>query len=324
MRTTLRSPAASARKVCPDQPPSSGVSEEKSTLTSRSLILPAVAGLGPSAHGHAVRPSGARRAPAGRRAGVAGGQRTGLGPVRRRVPGHARQLPRRRRLPVGAGGADRGRGRDPRRRPRQGRARGGLGRGPVLALGARPRRPRRRHRPVVPPAPALAADRRRDRGRGAGGARAPRRRCRSPTTASTWCSARSGRCSSWRTSATPSPRPPGCCAAAAASRSRSPTRRGGCSPTTPAPAGLTAAQSYWDRTPYVEVEDGTGTVAYVEHHRTLGDWVALLAGHGFRITDLLEPEWPAGPRPGLGRVVGDSRPADPRHRAVRRGLGAGR
>ena len=38
----------------------------------------------------------------------------------------------------------------------------------------------------------------------------------------------------------------------------------------------------------------TGTVAYVEHHRTLGDWVALLAGHGFRITDLLEPEWPEG------------------------------
>ena len=27
---------------------------------------------------------------------------------------------------------------------------------------------------------------------------------------------------------------------------------------------------------------------------TLGDWVALLARHGFRITDLLEPEWPEG------------------------------
>jgi len=35
-------------------------------------------------------------------------------------------------------------------------------------------------------------------------------------------------------------------------------------------------------------------VSYVEHHRTLGDWVALLAGHGFVITDLLEPEWPEG------------------------------
>jgi hypothetical protein len=65
-------------------------------------------------------------------------------------------------------------------------------------------------------------------------------------------------------------------------------------PDDPGPEGLTARQSYWDRTPYVEVEEETGTVAYVEHHRTLGDWVALLAGHGFRITDLLEPEWPEG------------------------------
>ena len=66
----------------------------------------------------------------------------------------------------------------------------------------------------------------------------------------------------------------------------------------------------------------TGEVAYVEHHRTLGDWVALLAGHGFRITDLLEPEWPRGPRPDLGRLVADPRPAHPGHRALRRGLGA--
>ena len=72
------------------------------------------AGLGPSAHGHAVRPPGPRRAPGRRRAGVARGQRTRLGPLRRRVPGHPRQLPRRRRLPVGAGGTDRGRGGDPR------------------------------------------------------------------------------------------------------------------------------------------------------------------------------------------------------------------
>ena len=65
-------------------------------------------------------------------------------------------------------------------------------------------------------------------------------------------------------------------------------------PDDPGEAGLTASQSYWDRTPYVEVDDATGVVAYVEHHRTLGDWVALLAGAGFRITRLLEPEWPAG------------------------------
>ena len=36
----------------------------------------------------------------------------------------------------------------------------------------------------------------------------------------------------------------------------------------------------------------TGETSYVEHHRTLGDWVRLLAGHGFVLTDLVEPEWP--------------------------------
>lgn len=65
-------------------------------------------------------------------------------------------------------------------------------------------------------------------------------------------------------------------------------------PDDPGEAGLTASQSYWDRTPYVEVDRATGEVAYVEHHRTLGDWVGLLARHGFRLTDLLEPEWPEG------------------------------
>jgi SAM-dependent methyltransferase len=65
-------------------------------------------------------------------------------------------------------------------------------------------------------------------------------------------------------------------------------------PDDPGEAGLVASQSYWDRTPYVEVEDSTGVVAYVEHHRTLGDWVRVLAGHGFALTDLVEPEWPEG------------------------------
>jgi SAM-dependent methyltransferase len=65
-------------------------------------------------------------------------------------------------------------------------------------------------------------------------------------------------------------------------------------PDDPTEAGLVASQSYWDRTPYVEVDDATGQVAYVEHHRTLGDWVALLSGRGFKITTLLEPEWPEG------------------------------
>ena len=65
-------------------------------------------------------------------------------------------------------------------------------------------------------------------------------------------------------------------------------------PDDPGEPGLVASQSYWDRTPYVEVDDETGRTSYVEHHRTLGDWVALLAGAGFVITDLLEPEWPEG------------------------------
>ncbi len=65
-------------------------------------------------------------------------------------------------------------------------------------------------------------------------------------------------------------------------------------PDDPGEAGLVASQSYWDRTPYVEVDDATGVVSYVEHHRTLGDWVTLLADAGFAITRLLEPEWPEG------------------------------
>jgi SAM-dependent methyltransferase len=65
-------------------------------------------------------------------------------------------------------------------------------------------------------------------------------------------------------------------------------------PDDPGEGGLTATQSYWDRTPYVEVDDATDRVAYVEHHRTLGDWVAILTRAGFALTDLLEPEWPEG------------------------------
>ncbi|QCC78667.1 class I SAM-dependent methyltransferase [Nocardioides daphniae] len=65
-------------------------------------------------------------------------------------------------------------------------------------------------------------------------------------------------------------------------------------PDDPGTEGLTASQSYWDRTPYVETDPETGVVTYVEHHRTLGDWVRLLAATGFRLVDLVEPEWPEG------------------------------
>ncbi|HEX5563277.1 MAG TPA: class I SAM-dependent methyltransferase [Nocardioidaceae bacterium] len=64
-------------------------------------------------------------------------------------------------------------------------------------------------------------------------------------------------------------------------------------PDDPTVEGLQITSSYWDRTPYVE-EDDDGRTTYVEHHRTLGDWVGHLADHRFRLTRLLEPEWPAG------------------------------
>ena len=65
-------------------------------------------------------------------------------------------------------------------------------------------------------------------------------------------------------------------------------------PDDPSSEGLVVTSSYWDRTPYVEEDPDTGEAKYVEHHRTLGDWVALLAGEGFRIVRLDEPQWPEG------------------------------
>jgi SAM-dependent methyltransferase len=65
------------------------------------------------------------------------------------------------------------------------------------------------------------------------------------------------------------------------------------------PEGMTVTSSYWDRTPYVE-EDEAGRPTYVEHHRTLGDWVDLLWASGFAVTALHEPQWPEG----LDRVWG--------------------
>lgn len=61
----------------------------------------------------------------------------------------------------------------------------------------------------------------------------------------------------------------------------------------PGEGGLTAVHSYFDRSPYVE-QDGHGVATYVEQHRTLGDRIRELVGAGFRLLDLVEPEWPAG------------------------------
>ena len=64
-------------------------------------------------------------------------------------------------------------------------------------------------------------------------------------------------------------------------------------PDDPGPRGLTVQQSYFDRTPYVEVDEA-GEASYVEHHRTLGDRVRELVAAGLVLEDLVEPEWPAG------------------------------
>jgi SAM-dependent methyltransferase len=64
-------------------------------------------------------------------------------------------------------------------------------------------------------------------------------------------------------------------------------------PDSPDPADLRIVSSYFDRTPYVETDDD-GAVAYVEHHRTVGDWVRAVVGAGLVLEDLVEPEWTPG------------------------------
>jgi hypothetical protein len=54
---------------------------------------------------------------------------------------------------------------------------------------------------------------------------------------------------------------------------------------------LTISQSYFDRTPYAEVDEG-GRVVYVEHHRTVGDRVAEVVAAGLVLERIVEPEWP--------------------------------
>lgn len=63
-------------------------------------------------------------------------------------------------------------------------------------------------------------------------------------------------------------------------------------PDDPGPDGLTVVQSYFDRTPYVEV-DAAGRATYVEHHHTLGDRVAEIVGAGLVLDGIVEPEWAA-------------------------------
>jgi SAM-dependent methyltransferase len=64
-------------------------------------------------------------------------------------------------------------------------------------------------------------------------------------------------------------------------------------PDSPDPDDLRVVSSYFDRTPYVETDED-GTAVYVEHHRTVGDWVRAVVGAGFVLEDLVEPEWTPG------------------------------
>ncbi|WP_446725108.1 class I SAM-dependent methyltransferase [Nocardiopsis sp. N85] len=64
-------------------------------------------------------------------------------------------------------------------------------------------------------------------------------------------------------------------------------------PDDPTEHGFTVHQSYFDRRAYVE-EDDHGNAIYVEHHRTVGDWVRGIARAGLVLRDLTEPEWPEG------------------------------
>jgi SAM-dependent methyltransferase len=59
----------------------------------------------------------------------------------------------------------------------------------------------------------------------------------------------------------------------------------------PTEGGFGIIRSYFDRTPYVEL-DTDGQTSYVEPHHTLEDWIRALLEAGLVITDLHEPPWP--------------------------------
>ncbi len=64
-------------------------------------------------------------------------------------------------------------------------------------------------------------------------------------------------------------------------------------PDDPDPAQLRVTGSYFDRRPYLELDE-QGRPMYVEHHRTMGDWIRLLVGAGFVVDDVVEPVWQPG------------------------------
>ena len=63
-------------------------------------------------------------------------------------------------------------------------------------------------------------------------------------------------------------------------------------PDEPGPEGLSVSGSYFDRSPYVEVDTPGGPAVYAEFHRTIGDYVGALRRAGFSVDAIVEPEWP--------------------------------
>ena len=66
--------------------------------------------------------------------------------------------------------------------------------------------------------------------------------------------------------------------------------------------GLSVSGSYFDRSPYVEVDVPGGPAVYAEFHRTIGDYVSALRRAGFSIDTVVEPEWPEWNEQTLGRL----------------------
>lgn len=61
-------------------------------------------------------------------------------------------------------------------------------------------------------------------------------------------------------------------------------------PDDPGIGGLIAGISYFEAH-YAEYDDD-GALTYIEYQRTMGDWVRAINQAGFRLRDLIEPEWP--------------------------------
>lgn len=64
-------------------------------------------------------------------------------------------------------------------------------------------------------------------------------------------------------------------------------------PDSPDPADLTVRSSYFDPAAYVEI-DTARRPTYVETHRTMSQRVRDILAAGFRLEDLIEPEWTPG------------------------------